>query len=210
MPPFDVLGVIARTSINAYRALLSLPRFARASLSSDHQYRYRAYYLVHEIKDNGFMVYHEWYIPSFPKHITQFIKILHRSDGPAYYGYYKNGKPFFERWMYFGLAHSIVSNNGELLPSYISWHENGKLKCVQWYSYNQLHRLNEPATIDYDTNGEICRRKWYFNGQYHRMDGPAVLYETNSRLNEYWLYGKQIDKDQYNFMRDCMYKALQL
>jgi hypothetical protein len=234
MLPFDVLGVIAQVSIGVYRALLALPRFARASLAHNHQYRYRCCYLIHHTEDNINTILHRWYIP-FPRN-HNYIKLYHRHDGPADYAQYRSGKLLYERWVHFGLTHRNVSSDGQFHPAYTRWDENGQIQYEQWFSYNKLHRLDGPASINYDengkirkkkwyingqrhcingpasisyyANGKICIRKWFINGQLHRIDGPAVSRNADDGADRYYLYGNEIDKTQYIFAVDCMHRIM--
>jgi hypothetical protein len=205
MLPFDVLGVIAQVSIDAYRALLSLPRFARASLSSDHQYRYRCCHLVHEINDDYDGTVHQWVLPYGRK----LDKICHKLDGPSRYRYDTNGIRIYECWYCFGSYHRNLSSDGKLSPACTSWYDNGRVKMERWYSYGQPHRLDGPASIQYATDGGIYRQKWYVYGHLHRMDGPAIVYETDSELNEYWLNGNRIIKNEYKFIVEGIRRMMQ-
>jgi hypothetical protein len=79
----------------------------------------------------------------------------------------------------------------------------------RWYSYGQPHRLDGPASIQYATDGGIYRQKWYVYGHLHRMDGPAIVYETDSELNEYWLNGNRVIKNEYKFIVEGIRRMMQ-
>lgn len=54
----------------------------------------------------------------------------------------------------------------------------------------KLHRVGGPAIIH--NNGT---KIWYYRGQRHRISGPAVT--TRLGGEEYWIYGRQISKNQW-------------
>ena len=88
-----------------------------------------------------------------------------------------------------------------------------------WYHHGKIHRDYEPAIInkiplDFIDNIELLEEEelplkclyqvWYNDGVFHRIGGPAVesihLYSSNEKsvYTEYYLYGIEYTKDEYN------------
>jgi hypothetical protein len=147
--PFDVLIIIAHASridLFVYKALLSIPRFGRASLSSKYQLLHQSHFTQHTINSNGTQI---WFI-EYPSRKTCY----HRLDGPAII--YLNGD---QVWHFTGNYHRIDGPAVTTLDGY-----------KFWYCGGNLHRTDGPAVIK--PNGY---QAWYVHGHLHRMDGPAVI-----------------------------------
>lgn len=79
---------------------------------------------------------------------------FHRTDGPAWIGYYTSGKISHKQWWDVGRLHRI---NG---PAIIEYHTNGKKSREEWRVNHQSHRVNGPAIISYFENGKIKEKQW--------------------------------------------------
>ena len=129
--------------------------------------------------------------------LINYIKVLHRIDGPAIE--YRNND---YTWYKDGLKHrdnTIKASSKE--SDLLRWYKNGKLHRedgpalitdfkYEWYKDGQLHRKDNPAIIEFtksDTNNNT-NEFWYKNGKLHREDGPAIIYFSGHM--EWYINGK--------------------
>jgi hypothetical protein len=84
---------------------------------------------------------------------------LHKENGPAFIGYYKNGK----------IAYLVYHVNGKLHredgPAFQSFHKNGNPRKINYYFNNLLHRTNGPAMTSLYKNGKIEHEKYLIEGK---------------------------------------------
>lgn len=69
-------------------------------------------------------------------------------------------------------------------PAIIYYHDNGTIRCEEWYNNNKVHRINGPAVIHYNVNETIRSEVWYINNKIHRINGPATIYYHVSGTNQ--------------------------
>jgi hypothetical protein len=172
--PFDVLTTIAYVNIPVYRALLSLPRFGRASLGLKHQLLHLNQFTTHTITT---------YVDGCVGHVWSLVKretneMRHRLDGPAYICYYPDGQKKNEIWYVNGHRHR--DND----PAVINYYLGGQMASETWYVNGMRHRLDGPAVIRADGY-----QAWYFNNKFHRIGGPAIIATNTSQ--EYYPGGYQ-------------------
>lgn len=106
----------------------------------------------------------------------------HRLDGPAVL--YSNGGYEYYRC---GLLHNDTD------AAFYNPSARPKEPKHIWLTGGKFHRLNGPAVIK--ANGD---EEWYLLGAKHRTFGPAI----ESSCPEYWLYGKQLSKEEYDLIFD--------
>lgn len=101
-----------------------------------------------------------------------------------------------ERWVVKGTE---VSNDRGEITSGLLHREDGPAVYnpetgeEEWHRLGRLFRLEGPARIDRHGN-----KFWFVNGRLHREDGPAIEYADGT--GEYWVAGKTISKDNYEFL----------
>jgi hypothetical protein len=145
--PLEILGIIASTDVAVYRALLSLPRFAR-SLSPGT--------IV------GFMIAFGYSVKITKYRVTWYLNgKKHKIDVPAVDWY--NGD---KEWWWFGKRHrqdrhrlkldSKCDPNG---PA-VEWSNGTK----EWWLDGNQHRADGPA-VEYAYGG----KEWWINGVCHRQ-----------------------------------------
>jgi hypothetical protein len=131
----------------SYRALLSIPRFARLltpGLIVDFQIKFG--YDV-KIKKYNCGVWTVW---------TKYGK-KHRRDIPAVMGL------LGEIWYSYGRKHRTGG------PAVIRKDTWGNIIGMQWCQHDNLHRLDGPAIITKES------QQWYINNIRHRGIGPAII-----------------------------------
>lgn len=176
MLPVEVLHRIAAESPQSYRALLSLPPFAR-SLSPGIIAEYKIHF-GHEIKIDRDCV--QWC----------YRGVVHRLDGPAV-EFIDSAEDWYSLHPY-GARQGSSKITGKL------WYQNGTLHRLDgpaveypdggycWYKNGHLHRDDGPA-IKY-ANGS---NEWYRDGERHRLWGPALEYKEIG-CRAWYLYGRKI------------------
>lgn len=111
---------------------------------------------------------------------------LHRLDGPAVI--MPDGTT---KWFRNGKCHREDGPAIEMPSGYYAWYYQGK-----------HHREDGPA-VEYEDGTKF----WYYHGSYHRVGGPAIFYGDiwrNDDICRWYLYGVQLEKDQYyDVMRTC-------
>lgn len=68
------------------------------------------------------------------------------------------------------------------------------VKFIKKNDHGVIHSDDGPAVV---TRMHKC---WFKNGLLHREDGPAVVSKSGNK--EYWINGKQYDKECYNSIYD--------
>lgn len=108
----------------------------------------------------------EYVIHVFTKKSEEYIVNgkLHKTDGPARIGYYKNGNIVWEEWWFDGELHRTDG------PASVGYHENGSICWQRWWFDGKRHRTDGPACIDYDRNGKITFQYWFINGHSEKND----------------------------------------
>lgn len=186
--PLELLDELA-VDESSYRALLSIPKFARSitpnrridfmikfkhtvEIGFEPSYSFR--YLL-EIDDYDHLMDEDATLDrTFI--IWKRNGKIHRLDGPAL----TNGAGY-ELWFRDDKIHrdnypAFKSSDGEL-----------------WYKHGKLHREDGPAVID-----NVLHCRWYYrNGDPHREDGPACIDKRNNRRG-YWKNGEYSRKDWRN------------
>jgi hypothetical protein len=147
--PFDIITIIAHVSISAYRALLALPRFGRASLNYKHQLTHQSSFLL-LITDNSNN--RRWYLNGKRHRLDGPAVItangdkywytndkIHRLDGPAII--YASSNQY---WCLNGITHHRLDG-----PAIIC-----KDGTQHWFLNGQRHRCDGPAIIRPNGNEE--------------------------------------------------------
>ena len=182
--PIELLHVIASFDISAYRALLSIPFFARSlnpSIRTDYKISFG--YSVKIFHDRI-----QWYRNGK----------YHREDGPAI-EYSNGGKEWFRNGKYHREDGPAIDYNMRK-----EWWLNGKYHrengpaieypdgTKEWYLNGELHRENGPA-IEWSDG----IKHWYRNGKRHRDYGPAIECTEGT---EYWYYNGIFIGSDENFV----------
>ena len=166
--PIEMLHEIARCDEKSYRAMLSVPVFARSltpSIITDYMILFG--YTVRITKSRVVWSHNDH---ETIHHISGLIE--HRYKGERH----NDREPAIIRpdgtqiWYRKGVVHR---DNG---PAII--HFNGD---KAWYSNGLCHRKDEPAKIF--SNGDL---EWYKEGLLHRINGPARI---RNKVEEWWING---------------------
>ena len=158
-------------------------------------------------------IHREYYLPNSPTNLSNIPEYFfnglqikseewylnvngkfHRTDGPAYSFWKKNGELECEEWWLDGNRHRTDG------PAYRTWYENGELECEEWFLNGNRHRTDGPAYQRWYENGELECEEWWLDGNRHRTDGPAYRpwYENGQPRSEGWyLDGKEYTKENY-------------
>jgi hypothetical protein len=189
--PLDILDTIAGLSLQHYRLMLILPRFARSTVSSK---------VIHHNTppSSSDCIIKNWiHSARFKKqvywqqHFT--ITIIKKTEpnkklARAYMQIARErDAEDITRYGLNGLEHRVQfgPNAG---PARIVKNMNKNTVEEQWLTHGILHRENGPA-ITY-SSGEY---EWYNNGLLHRVGGPALYSHVNGhnydKLEEWYHYG---------------------
>lgn len=73
------------------------------------------------------------------------------------------------------------------------FYRNNKIKTMEFYKGDKLHREDGPAVINYDNTGQVQSENYCINDKLHRKDGPAIInYFPNGTIETAYFY--QYDK----------------
>jgi hypothetical protein len=192
--PLDILDTIAGLSLQHYRLMLALPRFARSTIpptpqSSSHYIPPHA--IATHVSNHSKQLHFQHHFTKYT--ITEKDYCLDSPLGTLIYVskgsivYTLNGK---NHRVQFG------PNAG---PSITTTDDNGEVLLEMWIINGILHRIDGPAYI----NNSITRYKnnprgynynvvmWYLFGQKHRDGGPAQIttHEDGLIYYEWYQYG---------------------
>jgi hypothetical protein len=176
--PLDCLNLIAANGIPLYRALLALPRFARASIAE----RWQQYW-----QDHFTVCIQNADTSSLPVHIQNCMKIefgsnrygeMERDDAFRAIVYKLNGVYHRRGGPAIKLTTDFVNRSRQTNRNISSASTIIKDRCTiasEWLVHGQRHRIGGPAvrlyTISVGSNGKIFSyvrrmicRGWYVNG----------------------------------------------
>ncbi len=88
------------------------------------------------------------------------------------------------------LAQHLIESHS---VSVSSQNEHG---VITFFKDNKLHREDGPAVI-YPDGTEI----WWYEGETHREDGPAVIWEGDPNNIAYYLFNKEVTKQEHDDYR---------
>lgn len=144
MLPLEILHQIAKQDIQAYRALLAIPEFAR---SQDLKLDFMVHF-GHTVLIEGNTI--KWFLENKP----------HGIDGPAIQMWDNNGQLICEWWFKFGKYHR---DDG---PAFQEWNADGQIICEQWYRDGIFHRDGAPAYQRWNNAGQLTDQ---FYSQHSRV-----------------------------------------
>jgi hypothetical protein len=165
--PLEILHQIASCDMQSYRALLTVPVFAR-SVSCTHT-QYKCYE-----KTIDYMIRFGYHVRIDASGILWCLNNeLHRADGPAMDTL--RGNKF---WYRYGVKHRNSSKNGMDDPA-ITWSNGNR----EWWYHGRRHRIGAPAIIYI-----YGHKEWWYHGRRHRIGAPAII-DTDGH-KEWYLNGE--------------------
>jgi len=102
-----------------------------------------------------------------PDHIGNATRHKHKTDGPAYRGWYPDGSMKFEEWYIKGEHHRVDG------PARRGWYPDGSIRTEEWYIKDQSHRTDGPSYRHWSVDGALGMEEWRIKDEIHRTDGPA-------------------------------------
>lgn len=133
------------------------------------------------------------------------FKTLHRTDGPAYIEFNKDGLPIKIEFWQNGLLHR--ENEPAVIACFVNNFNKLYVQALRYYKNGMIHTYSEDKPmLLYDLQSNMLNEESYYkNGLLHNLNGPAIIKYNNSSYNgisiskheEYYINNKKLSLEMY-------------